>query len=114
MEGRLTVVENSLLTSNLIQKRMLNTLEQLNDSLIQIVNPAPPPITEQPPPMFSNLGAQLDRLTEQFSNLETRTAGNSNNVTANWLQLNLVLATTNSLTAAIEGQRRELTSTQVL
>jgi hypothetical protein len=115
MEGRLTAVENSLLTSNLVQERMLNTLEQLNDNLIRIANPAPLPITERPPPpMFANMGAQLERLTERFSNLETRTAGISTDVTANRSQMNLVLATTNSLTAAIEGQRRELTSMRVL
>jgi hypothetical protein len=115
MEGRLTSVEHSLLTSNHVQERMLTTLEQLNDKLLLVANLIHRPITEPPPPpRFANMGAQLERLTERFSNLETRTAGISSDVTANRLQMNLVLATTNSLTAAIEGQRRELTSTRVL
>src|ERR1700723_818720 len=115
MEGQVTAVEHSILTSNLVQERMLNTLEQLNDSLLRIANPAPLPLTERPPPpMYPNMGARLDRLTEQFSALETRTAGISTDVAANRSQMNLVLATTNSLATAIEGQRRELTSTRVL
>jgi hypothetical protein len=114
MEGRLMLVENSLTTSNLVQERMLSVLEQLNDSLNPKSN-LPLPITERPPPpMFVNLGGQLDRLTERFSTLENNTTRISNEVTANRSQLTLVLATTNSLTAAIEGQRRELTSTRVL
>ena len=115
MEGRVTAVEHSILTSNLVQECMLNTLEQLNDSLLRIANPAPLPLTERPPPpMYPNMGAWLDRLTERFSALETCTAGISTDVAANRSQMNLVLATTNSLAAAIEGQRRELTSTRVL
>jgi hypothetical protein len=93
---------------------MLNTLEQLNNSLVHITNPAPLPITQPSPPMFANIGAQLDRLTERFSNLETRTARISTDITTNRSQMTLVLATTNSLTAAIEGQRRELTSNRLL
>jgi hypothetical protein len=46
--------------------------------------------------------------------LETHTAGISTDLAANRSQMNLVLATTNSLAAAIEGQRRELTSMRVL
>jgi hypothetical protein len=64
--------------------------------------------------MFANIGAQLDQLTERFSNLETRTARISTDITTNRSQMTLVLATTNSLTAAIEGQRRELTSNRLL